>query len=423
MKNKYDLMIIGGGPAGMSLAIEAARNDVGSILLVEANESLGGTLSPYMYDSFALNNTTEAKVLEDLVTKVAKFTNIEVVVKSYAIELDKDIETGYRCALITNKAGCDYTYAKAIVLATGNYEKHNSAISLPGKRVNGIHTSGMAQRYLNNFQAVMGKKTLIVGSENIGLITAKKLIEAGVEVVGITESESYLKSTIVDAQEYLAELKIPLYQSHIVIGSAGKGNLETVTLAKVDENSEIIPNTEKVIEADTLFLAVGYLPNNELMVRTKLELDKNTNSAKVNSIYQTSLSGIFVCGNGLHVINELDKIMDEAKLVANFVIQYVKDFDISVLQEAKGQEIQNLPATGIKYIVPQILDYDTLEDKTKLFIKVKQPVKGAKIIIKASGKEIYTTSTMDVSPIIIQEIELDKNLLTNDITDLEFSIE
>ena len=386
---KVDLVIIGSGAAGMAAAVEAKRNGIDDILILEKDERLGGILNQCIHNGFGLTEFKEEltgpEYLQRFVEQV-KELKIAYKLNAQVIDLSKDKVVTYS----SKDDGLVKLQAKAIIMATGCYERNAGAIMLPGDRCSGIITAGTAQRYLNIHGLMVGKRVVILGSGDIGLIMARRLTLEGAKVLCVSEIQPYSAGLNRNIQQCLIDFNIPLYLSRTVSKVIGKGRLEKVVLSAVDENLQVIPGTEMEFECDTLILSVGLIPYISLLNY----IDCPTSSAKgavVNQYMETMIDGIFTCGNCLHVHDVVDFVSDEARLAGRSAALYIKD---KINKNANRINVK--PGNGLSYVLPQFILEDSLEDVVIKF-RVRKPVQDQVVWIK-SGE---TVILKQVKPVMI----------------------
>ena len=386
---KVDLVIIGSGAAGMAAAVEAKRNGIDDILILEKDERLGGILNQCIHNGFGLTEFKEEltgpEYLQRFVEQV-KELKIPYKLNAQVIDLSKDKVVTYS----SKEDGLVKLQAKAVVMATGCYERNAGAIMLPGDRCSGIITAGTAQRYLNIHGLMVGKRVVILGSGDIGLIMARRLTLEGAKVLCVSEIQPYSAGLNRNIQQCLIDFNIPLYLSRTVSKVIGKDRLEKVVLSAVDENLQVIPGTEMEFECDTLILSVGLIPYISLLNY----IDCPTSSAKgavVNQYMETMIDGIFTCGNCLHVHDVVDFVSDEARLAGRSAALYIKD---KINKNANRINVK--PGNGLSYVLPQFILEDSLEDIVIKF-RVRKPVQDQIIWIR-SGETIIMKQ---IKPVMI----------------------
>ena len=386
---KVDLVIIGSGAAGMAAAVEAKRNGIDDILILEKDERLGGILNQCIHNGFGLTEFKEEltgpEYLQRFVEQV-KELKIPYKLNAQVIDLSKDKVVTYS----SKEDGLVKLQAKAVIMATGCYERNAGAIMLPGDRCSGIITAGTAQRYLNIHGLMVGKRVVILGSGDIGLIMARRLTLEGAKVLCVSEIQPYSAGLNRNIQQCLIDFNIPLYLSRTVSKVIGKDRLEKVVLSAVDENLQVIPGTEMEFECDTLILSVGLIPYISLLNY----IDCPTSSAKgavVNQYMETMIDGIFTCGNCLHVHDVVDFVSDEARLAGRSAALYIKD---KINKNANRINVK--PGNGLSYVLPQFILEDSLEDIVIKF-RVRKPVQDQIIWIR-SGETIIMKQ---IKPVMI----------------------
>ena len=386
---KVDLVIIGSGAAGMAAAVEAKRNGIDDILILEKDERLGGILNQCIHNGFGLTEFKEEltgpEYLQRFVEQV-KELKIPYKLNAQVIDLSKDKVVTYS----SKEDGLVKLQAKAVIMATGCYERNAGAIMLPGDRCSGIITAGTAQRYLNIHGLMVGKRVVILGSGDIGLIMARRLTLEGAKVLCVSEIQPYSAGLNRNIQQCLIDFNIPLYLSRTVSKVIGKDRLEKVVLSAVDENLQVIPGTEMEFECDTLILSVGLIPYISLLNY----IDCPTSSAKgavVNQYMETMINGIFTCGNCLHVHDVVDFVSDEARLAGRSAALYIKD---KINRNANRINVK--PGNGLSYVLPQFILEDSLEDIVIKF-RVRKPVQDQIVWIR-SGETIIMKQ---IKPVMI----------------------
>ena len=411
-----DLVVIGSGAAGMAAAIEAKKNGVDDILILEKEERLGGILNQCIHNGFGLTEFKEEltgpEYLQRFVDQV-KELKIPYKLNSQVIDLSKDKVVTY-----SNKEdGLVKLQAKAIVMATGCYERNAGAIMLPGDRCSGVITAGTAQRYLNINGLMVGKKVVILGSGDIGLIMARRLTLEGAKVLCVSELMPYSAGLNRNIQQCLIDFDIPLYLSRTVSKVIGKnGRLEKVILSAVDDKLQIIPGTEMEFECDTLILSVGLIPYISLLNYIGVPTS-STKGAIVNQYMETMVDGIFTAGNCLHVHDVVDFVSDEARLAGRSAALYLQN---KINNNEKKINIR--PGNGLSYVLPQFILDNTLEDVVIKF-RVRKPVQDQIVWIK-SGE---TVIMKQIKPVMIPSemvmIKIAKDKLVGIKEDIVVSLE
>ena len=397
-----DLLIIGGGSAGMAAAIQAKKEGIDDILIVERDEHLGGILNQCIHNGFGLTEFKEELTGPEYLSRFVKQVEelkIPYMLNSMVISLTKD-----KIVTISNKDEGVLEYkARAIIMATGCYERSAGAIQIPGDRCSGIITAGTAQKYLNIHGYLCGKRIVILGSGDIGLIMARRLTLEGAKVICVSELMPYSNGLNRNIAQCLNDYNIPLYLSRSVSKVIGKNRLEKVILTAVDDKMQFIPGTDMEIECDTLILSVGLIPYISLLDYIDCPTSF-TKGAKVNEHMETMIDGIFSCGNCLHVHDVVDFVTDEGRLAGHGAAMYLKD------QLQKGEAINVLPKDGIGYVVPQQIDRNNQEDVTFKF-RVRRPVKDMNLIIESNGQLIAKIFKPVLIPSEMVMVKLSKDKL------------
>ncbi len=384
-----DLVIIGGGPAGMSAAIAAYEAGIRDLLILERDEKLGGILQQCIHNGFGLHKFGEELTGPEYAYRYEKKVqelNIPVKLNTMVLDITED-----KVITATNAEDGIFTIkAKAIILAMGCRERSKGALSIPGHRPAGIFSAGTAQKFVNMKGYMPGKEVIILGSGDIGLIMARRMTLEGATVKAVCELLPYSGGLARNIEQCLNDFDIPLKLSHTVINIHGKERLTGVTIAKVDRNRKPIPGTEEYISCDTLLLSVGLIPENELSKSAGIGLDRITGGATVDQNRQTSVSGIFSCGNVLHVHDLVDFVSDEAEIAGKSAAQYL----------GKGltqhTEINLTPAGKIRYTVPQRITSE--EGDVRVFFRVSDVVKNAVIRIEKDGILLLEKKKARVAP-------------------------
>lgn len=398
-----DIVIIGGGPAGMAAAVSAYKAGIRDILILERDRHLGGILQQCIHNGFGLHHFGEeltgpeyAWRYEEEVQKL----NIPYKLGAMVTDLTPDRKVTY----ISEEDGEVTLEAGAVILAMGCRERSRGALNIPGMRPAGIYTAGTAQRFVNIKGYMPGKNIVILGSGDIGLIMARRMTLEGAKVQAVCELMPYSGGLNRNIVQCLNDFGIPLRLSHTVVQIHGKERVTGVTIAKVDENRKPIESTREFIECDTLLLSCGLLPENELTKCAGITLDRVTGGAVCDSYRQTSAKGIFSCGNVLHVHDLVDFVSEEAELAGASAAAYVRG-ELSTA----GRVIAVNPTGGVRYTVPQMLY--TEGGDVKLFFRVADIYNNVTVRVTDGDNVIFERKRKKVAPGEMESISLKSDIL------------
>ena len=393
-----DIVIIGGGPAGLSAAIRAKENGINDLLVIERNDKPGGILNQCIHHGFGLHVFKEELTGPEYAARLAdRAAELGVHIEFNAMVVDVDGEK--RVSYVT-KQGYKQIDAKTVILAMGCRERPRGALAIPGSRGAGVFTAGTAQAFVNMKGLMPGKNIVILGSGDIGLIMARRLALEGASVLGVYEIMPFSTGLKRNIAQCLNDYDIPLYLSHTVTRIQGKKRVEGVYTAKVDDALNPLYETEQFIPCDTLLLSVGLIPENELSKKIGVELSPVTGGAVVSNKLETNISGVFSCGNVLHVHDLADSVTMEAFRAADSAYDYIKN------GPQTSKKIEVICGKGIRYTVPSIIDYINGGSEQEIFFRSDNVYKKAAINVYKGEKLLYTKKKRIISPGEMEDIKL-----------------
>ncbi|MTI49600.1 MAG: FAD-dependent oxidoreductase [Firmicutes bacterium] len=405
----YDVVIIGGGPAGLAAAFEAKKYGAKEVLIIERNEELGGILQQCIHNGFGIHQFREEltgpEYAERFINKVKK-ANIECMLNTMVLGINKDKVI----TIISKNEGYISIKGKAIILSMGCRERTREALMIPGTRPSGIFTAGTAQRFINIEGYMVGKKVFILGSGDIGLIMARRLTLEGAEVVGVAEILPYSCGLNRNIEQCLKDFDIPLLLQHTVIEVKGRERLEGVVVVEVDDKNKPLYKTKEFYKCDTLLLSVGLIPENELSIQVGVEIDGRTKGPIVNESMETSVDGVFACGNVVHVHDLVDYVTDEGRLAGKGAIRYLNNL---FNKANKGDYITTECGKGVKYIIPQRLRMEHLNEWVMLHLRTDKNYDDVEIQIVIQGDIIKTIKKSKLSPSEMIRLRIPSDLIVN----------
>lgn len=403
MKNHYDVIVIGGGPGGMAAACTACGGGASSVLLIERDREVGGILNQCIHSGFGLHHFKEELTGPEYAGRFAamlKETETEVLTDTMVLEVTAD----RRVKCLNSRDGYREYSAGAIVLAMGCRERTRGAIAIPGDRPAGVMTAGTAQRYVNMEGYMPGRRIVILGSGDIGLIMARRMTLEGAKVLACVELCPYSNGLTRNIVQCLEDYGIPLYLSHTITGIVGRKRVEKVVISKVDGFTPI-PGTEFEIECDTVLLSVGLIPENELTRRAEIPIDRRTNGPAVYENMQTMCEGIFACGNVVHVHDLVDFVTAESMKAGAAAAAY------ALGRRATGRTLDIIPGEGVNYTVPQKLRPDNVSPTAEIFFRTNRPRGASRITVTSGDRVIASFMRARMAPGEMEKISLLPKLL------------
>ena len=399
-----ELAIIGGGPAGLAAACAAYESGITDILILERDRELGGILNQCIHNGFGLHHFKEELTGPEYAgrfVEMVKNTSVKILSDTMVLDVAED-----KTVTAVNTQGLQIISAKAVVLAMGCRERTRGAISIPGTRCSGIFTAGAAQRYVNMEGYMVGKRVVILGSGDIGLIMARRMTLEGAKVLACVELMPYSSGLNRNIVQCLNDYDIPLYLSHTITDIRGADRLEQVVVSKVDENRRPIPGTEMTFDCDTLLLSVGLIPENELTRKAGIAMDRRTNGPAVCENMETSVPGIFACGNVVHVHDLVDFVTAEAQKAGRSAAAYVLG---NKAQE--GKTLNTACGSCVTYTVPQTIRVENVEKATEISFRVNRSFHDSRILVTCGDTVIAKFSRSHMAPGEMEHITLPKVLL------------
>jgi NADPH-dependent 2,4-dienoyl-CoA reductase/sulfur reductase-like enzyme len=423
--DNYEIVVIGGGPAGMAAAVAAREAGVEDILLIERDRELGGILQQCIHNGFGLHHFKEdltgPEFSERYIRRMEEL-DIPCRLDTTVLQITANREILY----INAEEGVKTVSAGAIVLAMGCRERSRGAVNIPGSRPAGVFTAGTAQRLINIEGYMVGRRIMMLGTGDIGLIMARRLTLEGAKVIAVLARKPYPGGLMRNVVQCLYDYDIPLMLRHTIVKILGKDRVTGVLVADTDENSRPIPGSEELYECDTVILSVGLIPENELSLSAGVKLDPHTGGPIVDESRQTSTPGIYACGNVVHVHDLVDFVVEESEIAgrgaAGFVLGSAKAGAGMVEAgaagtvaagsgEARRAPVQVLPGEGLKYVVPQRMRGINGEDRLDLFLRVNRVYGRSYIEVKHGRDTLKRVKRLRMNPGEMERLRLNKGAI------------
>jgi len=414
---KHKMVVVGAGPAGLAAALEASKNGIDDIIILERDKYLGGILPQCIHNGFGLEYFGEELTGPEYADRFMRDIDqagIEVLTETMVLNINQD-------KLITalNKTkGVLKIKAETIILAMGCRERTRENIQIPGDRPAGILSAGTAQRYTNIEGFIPGKEVMILGSGDIGLIMARRMKLEGADVKAVLEIMPFSSGLVRNKVQCLDDFDIPLKLQHTITRIEGKKRLKRVEISKVDKDFNPIKGTQKWINCDTLLLSVGLIPENELSKAMNLKLHPATGGVYVNENRETELKGVYACGNVLHVHDLVDWVSEEAEIAGRSAAEY-----LNKNQEKRDLPIKITPNKNLTYTVPQKIEYKFKDKKfIKIYLRVEKPMENVKIVFSHNEKSMLSYDKKIVMPGEMVTVNLPVALIKNNMEEIKLSI-
>ena len=408
---KCDVAIIGGGPAGLAAAIAAKEEGAEKVLIIERDNALGGILQQCIHPGFGLSRFKEELTGPEYYGRFvdrAKELNVDYMLNSMVLQVNHETN---EIVATSSEYGLTCVQAGSIVLAMGCREKTRASIAVPGTRPSGLYTAGSAQRLVNRQNIMVGKKVVILGSGDIGMIMARRMTLEGAKVVMVVELMDYLAGLTRNRVQCLDDFGIPLKLAHTITKIEGDTRVKGVWVAPVDEKKQPIADKAEFVECDTVLFSVGLMPENELTRKAGIAINPITNGPAVNQYMQTSAPSVFACGNVVHVNDLVDNVSEESARAGKYAAQYA----MGKLNDEQ-KTVTCITGRNVRYLCPQTVDAAQEDGKVSIYFRVLQPELDVKLVARCGDEVIYTHKEFRVNPGEMNHVNVETCKITGDIT-------
>ena len=408
---KCDVAIIGGGPAGLAAAIAAKEEGAQKVLIIERDNALGGILQQCIHPGFGLSRFKEELTGPEYYGRFvdrALELNVEYMLNSMVLQVNHETN---EIIATSSQYGLTKVEAGSIVLAMGCREKTRASIAVPGTRPAGLYTAGSAQRLVNRQNIMVGKKVVILGSGDIGMIMARRMSLEGAKVVMVVELMDYLAGLTRNRVQCLDDFGIPLKLAHTITKIEGDTRVTGVWVAPVDEKKQPIADKAEFVECDTVLFSVGLMPENELTRKAGIAINPITNGPAVNQYMQTSAPSVFACGNVVHVNDLVDNVSEESARAGKYAAQFA-------MGKLNGEQktVKSITGRNVRYLCPQTVDAAEVDGKVSIYFRVLQPELNVKLIARCGDEVIYSHKEYRVNPGEMNHVNIETAKITGDIT-------
>lgn len=407
-----DVAIVGGGPAGLAAAVAAKKEGADKVLIIERDNALGGILQQCIHPGFGLTRFNEELTGPEYYGRFveeAKKEGVDYLLNSMVLEVNAEDK---KVTLASSEYGMTVVSAKSVILSMGCRERTRANIVIPGTRPAGLYTAGAAQRLVNRQNIMVGKKVVILGSGDIGMIMARRMTLEGAKVVMVVELMDYLAGLTRNRVQCLDDFGIPLKLAHTITKIEGNERVTGVWVAPVDENKKPIKEKEELVPCDTVLFSVGLIPENELTKKCGIEINRITNGPSVNQYMETSAEGVFACGNVVHVNDIVDNVSAESEQAGKFAARYAMGSF-----PAKKGSVSCAAGDNVRYICPQSIAVSDEAEKISLYFRVTKPELDVTLVAKCGDTVIAKKNEFRVNPGEMNRITVDPSLITgNEIT-------